>query len=423
LIVDNERYDYLKSQALRVLDKCGIVKEINVAGRDVRLKLHVPSGDMKYQSFWIRDAAMMASCGLITSEEMKDWIQLISICGQNGNEEVILDHGLWIPPWSIADHINFDGRPVFFPGTYCSGIDQGDGSYGFLPPHDNPYYFIEIVYLYCFYSRDIQILHEAFGETALIQKLELAFRSFNIDNESLLCMGNMPEYTVDWGFCDMIKKSGYLLFPSLLRYRAALRLISLFKELKDADKVIHYTSITKRIQTSIVDKFYDSTGWLLSATEVCRQKDIWGTAFALYLDTLEEPYKSRTIEALVIGFDEGIAVNNGYVRHILVNDDFGRATAWERTACPYNTYQNGGYWATPSGWYIYGLSLIDEARASKMVEQFVLHCKKFENENSPFEWRNAEDSMKQGKAYGASAVLPFEAILRMEGFHANRCND
>jgi len=72
---------------------------------------------------------------------------LIAIAGQNGEAEKLLENGLRIPTWSVADHINFDGKPVFFPGTYESGENQGSEDFGFYPPHDNNYYFIELAYL------------------------------------------------------------------------------------------------------------------------------------------------------------------------------------------------------------------------------------------------------------------------------------
>jgi len=54
--------------------------------------------------------------------------------------------------------------------------------------------------------------------------LEFAFESYNIDGKTELPFCNLERHTVDWRFCDSIKKSGLLLFPSLLRYKSALSL-------------------------------------------------------------------------------------------------------------------------------------------------------------------------------------------------------
>lgn len=69
---------------------------------------------------------------------LKDAIDIIFTHGQNGDRTRLLENGLQVPPYAIADHINFDGAPVFFPGTYRAGEDQGNGSYGFYPPLNNP---------------------------------------------------------------------------------------------------------------------------------------------------------------------------------------------------------------------------------------------------------------------------------------------
>ena len=131
-------------------------KTISSLKEKQKLKLHLPSGDLKYKSFWVRDASMMAESGMIADEELSDWLCFIAEAGQNGPDSLMLDNGLEVPPWSIADHINFDGKPVYFPGTYSSDSDQGDGSFGSFPPHDNQYYFIRIAYLL---FQNTRILH------------------------------------------------------------------------------------------------------------------------------------------------------------------------------------------------------------------------------------------------------------------------
>lgn len=78
---------------------------------------------------------MMAESGLIPAEEIKDWLILVAIKGQNSEQTLELENGLIVPPWAVAEHINFDGGAVFYPGTYSSGKNQGNGKYGTYPPH------------------------------------------------------------------------------------------------------------------------------------------------------------------------------------------------------------------------------------------------------------------------------------------------
>lgn len=405
----------LKDITLKVLDSCKIYTEVSLDCDNSRFLLHVPSGDMKYEAFWIRDAAMMGESGLIEADEIKGWVTLTALAGQNGPEAVNLENGLIIPPWAVADHIGFEGKPVFYPGTYNSGSNQGDGTYGTYPPHDDQYYFIEMAYLYYTNSNDISFFSEKLGGISIIERLERAFEAYNIDEKTQLCMGDFPKHTVDWGFCDTIIKSGYLLFPSLLRYRAALRLKELNAALKEHSKSAKYNDVAQCLKEAIIKTFYDDSGWFLSATGMCRQNDVWGTAFALWLDILEAPYRQISAAVLLKAYKDESAVNNGYIRHILASEDASENSAWEKATSDYNTYQNGGYWSTPTGWYAYALSLVGMEAAYDLFDSFIQHTIKFEQDGAPFEWRSTDDKEYSGKLYGASAALPYAGVVRISG--------
>lgn len=404
--------DSLRRTAARVLERCSVRKTVVIDGKARELSLHVPSGDFKYPSFWVRDAAMMAESGFIPSGELEDWLFLICGAGQNGPESISLKNGLRVPAWSVADHINFDGRPVFFPGTYSSGEDQGDGSFGFYPPHDDQYSFIRIAYLLFSMTGRTAFLLSAQGRLSLLERLLRAFDSGSIDEKSGLCVSDERAYTVDWGFCDQVKKSGLLLFPSLLRFQAASNLAEMLSALNQG-AAVSYSETARRLKASIVSHFSDGSGWLLSATGWCRQRDVWGTAFALWLDILGGEKKKRSVAALADAYREAKAVHRGYVRHILPSEDPSSDSAWERTICPYGTYQNGGYWAAPTGWYLYALSQQDTDLAERFLRDFIRHTEEHEAEGAPFEWRSPDDSLREGSWYGASAGLPYQAAVRV----------
>jgi hypothetical protein len=412
--INDDNYEFLQKCALNVLEKCKVNKRIKANGKEIEFSLHVPGGDMKYGSFWVRDAIMMAESGLIPTEEIKGWLILIASSGQNGPKAVDLENNLVIPPWAVADHINFDGHGVFFPGTYDSGPNQGNGTYGIYPPHDDAYYFIEAASLYCSASKDMSFLSEKIEGVPLIEHMERAFESYNIDELTQLCVSEYPGHTVDWGFCDGIIKSGCLLFPSLLRYRAACRLKEIFS-LNDPVKSEKYSRICTLLKENIVKTFYDESGWFLSSTGLCCQKDVWGTAFAVWLDIQDEPLKQKSAAVLLKSYKNNTAVSNGYVRQIVEGDDASKNSAWEKTISEmaYNTYQNGGYWATPTGWYVYALSLVDKSAAFEMIEQFIEHTVNFTAKGAPLEWRSTDDKEYSGLFYGTSAVLTYAGYKRI----------
>jgi len=227
----------------------------------------------------------------------------------------------------------------------------------------------------------------------------------------------MPEYTVDWGFCDAIAKSGLLLFPSLLRRQAAIYLAELHRAISMTNKAAYYLELAEQIKIGILRYLSDKSGWLLSATEVCRQKDVWGTAYAVWTGALEGDYLQQSLTALANGYRKGKTVNNfGYVRHISEDEDaVPGKTSWENgdRNCSYNVYQNGGYWAAPFGWYLYALSCFDLHLADQMLKQYMEHCQSRDQDGAPFEWISRDGSIIDGRLYGASAALPFEAVRRI----------
>lgn len=92
-------------------------KGSNVAN-SVGFPLLTPGGN--YPAYWIRDFSMSLGSGFITADEMLAHLRLAARC-QNGPTARRLRNGLLIPPYAIPDHINFDGSPVFYPGTYSAG--------------------------------------------------------------------------------------------------------------------------------------------------------------------------------------------------------------------------------------------------------------------------------------------------------------
>jgi len=232
--------DALKTLACKTINDCTMEKTTTYFGKEEHLKVLLPSGDEKYVSFWVRDAAMMAESGLIPNDDLKRYIEIIALKGQNGDSCRLLANGLTVPAYAVADHINYDGCPVFFPGTYNSGQDQGDGTFGSFPPFCDNYYFVLMVDAYLRQSSDYEILDTKYNGLLLLNRLEYAFAGYNLDEESELCCSDAEKHTVDWGFVDTIKKSGKLLMASLLRYNAACALERIFEQRGDNAKRNYY---------------------------------------------------------------------------------------------------------------------------------------------------------------------------------------
>jgi len=404
------KINFFEEHVKGVIEKCKVIKEID----GELFILRVPSGDMKYPAFWVRDAFYIYESGFVEINEIKNCLKLIA-SRQNGEKEIKLKNGLIVPPFSIPDHINFDGNPVYFPGTYNSGKNQGDGSFGFYPPHDDQYFFIEISYLYLKKTDDIKFLKEEINGIPLIKRLEFAFESYNIDGKTELPFSNLERHTVDWGFCDSIKKSGLLLFPSLLRYKSALSLKEIEGKTGNIKKSKEQKKRAEKIRNNIIENFYDeNSGWFFSSTGCGKQFDVFGTLFAIYLNILDKGKEEKTLKIIFDGYKNFTCVDeNGYVRHIPNYNDFDENTMWEKSLCEKGTYQNGGYWAFFTGYYIYALSKIDEEKSRKLFENFINHILKERNKGAPYEWENTKAGKFSGCFYGASVSLPWKIIREM----------
>lgn len=399
------KINFLEEYAKRIIEKCKVLKDIN--GK--LYKIYVPSGDMKYPAFWIRDFFYMTESGLIPPEEIKGIIIFIS--ERQNEEEKHLKNGLIIPKGAIPDHINFDGGAVFFPGSYSSSDNQGKGEYGFYPPHDDQYFFIEIVNKYIEVTQDYEFLKQEIKGKTLFERCKIAFESYNIDKKTELCFSEEEKYTVDWGFCDTIKKTGLLLFPSLLRYKSSLIMENFSKKIGEKNKF--YKNIAKKIKNNILKYFWDDSGWLLSATGICRQHDVVGTLFAIYLGIIEEEFLEKSLKKIKEGYLKGSCVDgDGYIRFIPEGEDFSQDTSWEKAITEKDTYQNGGYWAFPVGWYIYSLFKIDEKLPYELTEKFANHILEMRKNGAPYEWKNSKTGKYSGLFYAASITLPLKTIKR-----------
>ena len=257
-------------------------------------------------------------------------------------------------------------------------------------------------------SDDTEILSRDFDGIPLWERLEKAFLGYNIDADTQLCVSNREGHTVDWGFVDQVKKSGKLLMASLLRYNAALAMADIVQH-SHWQSQMDYTAVAEQMKAAVIKEFYDeNTGWFYSATGLCHQHDVWATAYAVYCGITNN---KKTLSALAEAYYNKTAVVDGYVRHILTNEDFSNATAWESTITPYQTYQNGAYWATPTGWYAYALYL--HSGELTILEDFLSHTRRYAHRGAPFEWIDAETKTFSGLNYGTSGVLPYMGIMKI----------
>jgi hypothetical protein len=374
----------------------------------------ITPGRDTYTAFWVRDFSMASESGFITAEALRN--HLLLLCqAQNGPMELKLANGLHVPAWTIPDHINYDGKASYYPGSYGSGPDQGTGACGRVPPIDDHYEFVHVAYKLWKATREVSPFAIQVNGVSVFERLERAFACPTVDPLTGLAQTTEEDRAVGFGFCDAEAHTGKLLLASLLRYRAAGEMAELARAVGQPERAGGYREIQRTIRANLAHTFRDSQrpgGWLLASTGLSRQPDVWGTLFALHLGMLDRAEAKAARKTVADAVRRGTITLGGAVRHVPTDRDYSQTTAWERSFVPLNTYQNGGYWHTASGWLIAALWKEDRALALQVFREMVeqLRAQDFRRgpgQGAPWEVFGPNGQARQNPVYLASVALPY----------------
>lgn len=349
-------------------------RTIRASQRGMTSGIHAfpPQVGTGYEAFWLRDYAyMLESCADAFSRD-----ELLSACRLFVNA---------IRPGDAAavDCVKFNGEPVFKPGY---------GTMGSKPVLDGAPFTVNVVWLTWRQTGDRRVAAES------VEALVRTMSAMPLNPETgLTHISTAPgEDRCPYGFTDTVAKRGDQLFDSLLFIQAARRLGGMLAALARPEAARRWEDAAARASEAINRVLWDeATGLYLAATEQCRQPDIWGSAFAVWLGVACGA-RARRIATVFRDTYDGIC-QHGQIRHL------PRGIYWER-ACQPDTYQNGGYWATPTGWFVHALALADAARARQTVVALVHDFAR----RGICEWVLNETARLPG--YVASATLPLQGI-------------
>ncbi len=372
-LLASEDFNYLKGLTKAVMDSAriypGQIISNDFGPNTTGITLIRPGGRGTYPAFWIRDYAMSIETGFVSTEEQKQMLLLTAAtqCDQTW----ISASGSMIPVGAIPDHIRIDdSKPIFFPGTY-NYSNQGGKTWGMTPPYCDQYYFIHMAYQYIVGSNAPDFLLKEINGTRLIERLEMAYKVPPTKLEGVLVNTTDDFRGIDFGFRDVINITGELCFPSLLKYKASLELAELFNRLRKNDKAKFYQNIAAKLKQQIPAVFADARGMLLASTGKGKQADVWSTSLAVYLGILEGDQQKKSCQFLREAYQKGSLASKGNIRHILTTDDFSSSTAWEFSLAQKNSYQNGAYWGTSTGWVCYAIAKVDIAAAKQLAKEYI----------------------------------------------------
>ncbi len=414
---------FLADQARRVVDSAKL-EPGQTKGKwtnQTSYVLHVPGGNMGYPAYWIRDSVMMLESGYIPAAVIEGWIRIISSTLRSQDWEVRQD--VVVPAFAVPDHIDLDGGGSFYPGSYETGSKQGGNPFGKYPPIDDQYYFLFAVYRHWKMSGSLDLFKSPIkmqsGEMKLADLCEKVYRMAPSDPSTALCTAGdvETENAKDFGFCDSVSKSGKLLFPSIMKFVAAQQMSEMNRAAGLRDRSGALEADIHAIRKAIPATFLHPWGppneaWLDSATEVGRQPDVWGSAYAVYTGALDEATAAKVGRALARGYREKSAVRDGCVRNVLSNDP-ANPNGWQKSISAPGTYQNGGYWGTPVGWYLAALARFDHVAAQQMSRDYVEFLKKNRQEDGTaesWEWFNPDTGKHANPLYVATVGLPYGCL-------------
>ena len=386
--------------------------------------MHLPDSQHAYMAFWLRDSNMALGSDFVSVDEIRDWVKLTASIIPNADWQV--RPGIKVPGYSVPDHINFDGKATFFPATYESGTNQGGGTAGTLPPLDDAFFFLFTVSEYWSLTQKIGLFESTVttpgGKMPLCDLCLKVFDAIPVDEATgMVVTGDIDSDSNarDFGFCDGVWKSGKLLFTSVLRYDAAMRLIPQYRAAGKPEIAERLETIAEQIQKNLGPMFYHEgptpgEGWLHSATGFSNQPDVWGSAYAVAVGAVDRERSPKVARSLLQGFRDRSLVISGCACQVLPHDP-AFPHGWMKSTCPPGVYQNGGYWGTGTGWYIVALNTIDPDAARDMATDFVRFLRANVNSagtTQAWEVFNPDRNEYTHPHYVASIAFPYGLLKR-----------
>lgn len=287
------------------------------------------------------------------------------------------------------DRVQADGVAVYSAGSPENPVG--------LSPTDNAQFLVKLVYLTYRRTGDLTL----FTRNSIT--LEKAMMSIPRRDDGLVFIDPKGPKRSPYGFTDCIRKTGGVLFSSILFWEASDCMAGLYSKAGKALEADRWRREAKRVRSALSALWDSKEGVFLAATQDCRQADVWGSAYAVYSGAADAEQRDSIAKWLNKHYGE--IVWNGMVRHVREPE------GWQSllTDVPLNTYQNGSYWPTPSAWVIHAIRRVNPERAHGTLVALLRHMR----EHGVNECENREGAVCVRK-YVASATLTLLAVQEEE---------
>ncbi|MDD3212502.1 MAG: hypothetical protein PHY64_02455 [Eubacteriales bacterium] len=310
------------------------------------ITLFTPDGKASYNALWLRDFSYMVEYAgeCVSDREIENCVRF-AIGGKR-------DDG-WMP-----DRIYADGTAVYAAGEVGKPVGKAN--------LDNTPFLVFIV-------SDLLARVDADRAQALFAEWEPSLtRGLLILplNESGLVYSDPAAPHSPYGFTDTVAKTGELMMESLLLWRACRKMDELCRRFRPDPR---WAAMADAVENGLWRLYDEESGMFLAATQDCKQIDIWGSAYLLAIGFPAGRARATILTYLEEHFSEYTYM--GQIRHLPAGE------YWQRLLIdvPKETYQNGAYWATATGWVAWCLTQTAPKLAASLIND-ALAC--FEREGS-----------------------------------------
>lgn len=275
---------------------------------------------------------------------------------------------------TISDYL-IPRYPEKWLGLREEGWSTGDQS---IPPasrqgwtEENPQFNVKCVYLQ----------YKLSGSAELFEKHEETIRRYILEHPGFFTKENgILSFTEEevrskdfvkrgYGFYDNVGLVGYNLFATLLLWESYTQMIELYAVTGNKERESEFKGLADTIGENLLEVFWNKDDELLfAATEINRQSDIWGSAFAVSIGILSDEYADKASRSLDRVYDN--VVWRGQIRHMIEENGWELYFGGDGSPSKIkglNRYQNGGYWGTATGWFVKALHRTNPERACQTV--------------------------------------------------------
>ncbi len=363
-----------------VSDFSRMVRQLIVGCRTIAYDgtvLYTPDGIASYNALWLRDFSYMAEYApeFIPTAHIKDAVLFVRKHKRADG---------WMP-----DRVYADGTVCYAAGTLADPVGKANLD-------NTPFWVFMIGALSC------RMEKEAFGELFIALEPDICkgLSILPLDESGLIFNDKEAPHS-PYGFTDTIGKTGSLLMESLLFWRAC-RIAERLCKAYDGAHTAWYAQKADAVEQNILSLYDAQSGTFYAASGDCKQLDIWGNAYLLYIGFPCPDEVRRSILSWFAAHYEDYCYM-GQIRHL------PKGEYWQRTLIEVEReeYQNGAYWATAAGWVMWCLQQIDPSLANRMLNE-VIFC--FMQEGS-FECVNR--NYRKLKSFVVSATNVYGAITRI----------